>query len=76
MLLKWKPDAKSCSKSHLDFKQPLLIPFSLFTHEEGEVEEAEDVFGARGAAVGHHDEVEVPLVGCDQVLPVVTSCYQ
>ena len=46
---------------------PFLISFSLFTHEEGEVEEAEDVFGARGAAVGHHDEVEVPLVGCAQV---------
>ena len=34
------------------------------THEESEVEEAEDVFGARGAAVGHHGEdgeVEVAM---------------
>ena len=44
-------------------------PFSalfISTHEESEVEEAEDVFGARGAAVGHHGEdedgeVEVPM---------------
>ena len=64
MILKWKTEAESCPKSHLDFKQPLSslsLNLFIFTHEEREVEEAEDVFGARGAAVGHHDEVEVSM---------------
>ena len=46
-------------KSRPHFKLQLALSF--FTHEEREVEETEDVFGARGAAVGHHDEVDVPI---------------
>ena len=59
----WEAVTKSSPKSHPDLKQPLSPSLFIVTHEEGEVEEAEDVFGARGAAVGHHDEVEVARSG-------------